>query len=196
MDRFVWNINSAHDINKTSTILLTTNQTLNPEFFYQSDEKALEEDLFVSNYTTDAPTTAKPTKEPSPSHNLFGNGGKLSLKIVLSGQETRRDEQPRLYFTGNSTQLDLTLNSLSSPHSGVRYGLSLIQLSSLAKKQAIIRVNESRSIDDEFTPGIFKMINWMSYPESVSFTLHSVRLWFLYRLLLLIFWVLRPHRCN
>ena len=81
----------------------------------------------------------------------------------------RESELPHLQFNENITQFDLTVDNLWTNFSMSRFALEGIMVSN---GKTGMKIDETRSIDDEYSPGVFK----------VGFKVHFhliTRLWFL-----------------
>lgn len=68
---------------------------------------------------------------------------------------------PRLLHSENSTQIDLILNNLTmnGPFNSPRYAFEVVVISDehLPEEDNVI-VTSTKSLDDEYTPGIFQIV--------------------------------------
>ncbi|XP_008329043.1 glycosylated lysosomal membrane protein [Cynoglossus semilaevis] len=89
--------------------------------------------------------------------------GWFCLKLSVFDSEGRGQQWPRLLHTANSTQLELWLHGFSPRSAQSRF---LVELQSVGGAYPLNKVNVRRSIDDEFTPSIFQMSEWVSSVNS------------------------------
>ncbi|GFY52433.1 glycosylated lysosomal membrane protein [Trichonephila inaurata madagascariensis] len=95
----------------------------------------------------------------------FSNNGSFKLQFSVIGDEEAAPDSPHLIYTGNSTQIRINLENLSSQNSSrVRYGLELKMFSHLAATCSDMhcKLDTSKVISDEFSPGIFSEIDILS----------------------------------
>ncbi|KAK9527061.1 hypothetical protein VZT92_015726 [Zoarces viviparus] len=88
----------------------------------------------------------------------FSNGS-LCLKLSAFESEGRDQSWPRLLHTANSSQLRVWLDGVSPRAPRSRF---LLELQAVGGTYPLSRVEVHRSIDDEFTPSIFKVSQWVS----------------------------------
>ena len=74
-----------------------------------------------------------------------------------TGRET---DLPHLQFNENITQFDLTIDHLWTNLSMSRYAVELIMV---GEGKTGMKIDETRSIDDEYSPGVFKVIHLNSF---------------------------------
>ena len=70
--------------------------------------------------------------------------------------EGRVESWPRLLHSANSSQVDVWLDGILPQSNNSRF---LLELQSVGAAYPLSRVDVHQSIDDEFTPSIFKVIN-------------------------------------
>ncbi|XP_034051681.1 glycosylated lysosomal membrane protein isoform X1 [Gymnodraco acuticeps] len=87
----------------------------------------------------------------------FANGS-LCLKLTVFDSEGRDQMLPRLLHSANSSQLEVWLDGLLPRASRSRF---LLELQAVGGAYPLSRVEVRRSIDDEFTPTIFKVLQWL-----------------------------------
>ncbi|XP_054461645.1 glycosylated lysosomal membrane protein [Anoplopoma fimbria] len=88
----------------------------------------------------------------------FTNGS-LCLQLSVFESEGRDHSWPRLLHTANSSQLGVWLDGVSPRAARSRF---LLELQAVGEAYPLNRVEVHRSIDDEFTPSIFKVSQWVS----------------------------------
>ena len=87
------------------------------------------------------------------------------------GYRNRGPLLPHLAFTENSTQIDFTAENVEIPPNFTNARLA-IELSTLASESAESQFSmvETRSLDDEYTPGVFKVAYfYIAYRNLQSF---------------------------
>ncbi|XP_077362964.1 glycosylated lysosomal membrane protein-like [Festucalex cinctus] len=87
-------------------------------------------------------------------------GGSVCLHLSVFGREGRDETWPRLLHTANSSQVSVRLDGLRPRSARSRFVLELRAAVGGAYPLDAVRVR--RSIDDEFTPSIFKVSEWTS----------------------------------
>ncbi|XP_037330688.2 glycosylated lysosomal membrane protein [Pungitius pungitius] len=135
----------------------------------------------------DVNDTADPTADPFPPYQLqdftwsrlklsglsallcgaaetFTNGS-LCLELSVFESEGRDHSWPRLLHTANSSQLRVWLDGVLPRATRSRF---LLELRAVGDPSPLSRVEVHRSIDDEFTPSIFKVSQWVSSANGSS----------------------------
>lgn len=90
---------------------------------------------------------------------IWSKNGSLMLKFTAYDHLGRESELPHLQFNENITQFDLTIDNLWTNFSKSRFALEGIMVS---EGNTGMKIDETRSIDDEYSPGVFKINNWLS----------------------------------
>jgi len=94
--------------------------------------------------------------------------GSLSISFKTFCNEGYFNELPNLQYNNNMSLVDVILDNITTSGNRSRLGVTLI----LATNQNIggnMSMEVRRSIDDEYSPGSFELINWLSSTnESVS----------------------------
>jgi hypothetical protein len=76
--------------------------------------------------------------------------------MEISGEDSRMDISPHLKLTPNMSIVTLTLDKLNVTYPQSRFSIELVSITSdLHKASSPSVVTEARSVDDEFSPGIF-----------------------------------------
>ncbi|GFO05296.1 glycosylated lysosomal membrane protein [Plakobranchus ocellatus] len=103
----------------------------------------------VFNSTTDSPAKQS-------------NNGSISFSFKVHENDGRSSELPALVYSANVTQFDFVLANYTPSFSKSRFALEAV-LVSLTDSQ--MSINEVDSIDDEYSPGVFQINNWLSNPK-------------------------------
>ena len=82
----------------------------------------------------------------------------LCLQFNAYGVEGREDQLPHLQYNENLTQFDLNLDHLATNFSDSRWAVEIISVGSNSEDMFL---DESRSIDDEYAPGVFQVWGWL-----------------------------------
>ncbi|KAM3858571.1 glycosylated lysosomal membrane protein [Diretmus argenteus] len=103
----------------------------------------------------------------------FTNG---SLCLQFSGFEAEGRDQswPRLLHNANSSQIRVWIDGLLPRANHSRFSL---ELQAVGGAYPLDRVEVLRSIDDEYTPSIFKVSQWVSSPANSSSTILGFTQW-------------------
>lgn len=80
-----------------------------------------------------------------------------SFKFVINypGKDKRDDSLPHLLLNPESTSIDFKVDSIEPKSNSSKFGVGIVYLSDLA----VVDVFSKRTIDDEYTPGTFKLWN-------------------------------------
>ncbi|KAK6180494.1 hypothetical protein SNE40_012639 [Patella caerulea] len=106
----------------------------------------------VFNYTIfkNDSNVEKPEASLSFTFNAYDNTGRQSVL-------------PKMEYNMNNTLLDLLLNNLTVLYEKSRFSVGVVMIGTSQDKPDI---TETRSLDDEYTPGVFKMFDWSTKPSS------------------------------
>ncbi|XP_037548764.1 glycosylated lysosomal membrane protein [Nematolebias whitei] len=85
--------------------------------------------------------------------------GSLCLQLTAFDSEGRVELWPRLLHSANSSQLEVWLDGLLPRGNHSRF---MLELQAVGGAYPLSRVDGRQFIDDEFTPSIFKMFQWVS----------------------------------
>ncbi|XP_041664629.1 glycosylated lysosomal membrane protein [Cheilinus undulatus] len=88
----------------------------------------------------------------------FGSG-QLCLQLSVFESEGRVETWPRLFHTANSSQIGVWLDGVL-PRGG--HSRFMLEMEAVGGAYPLSRVEVQRSIDDEFTPSIFKVSHWVA----------------------------------
>lgn len=102
-------------------------------------------------------TFASATLKANNNELPFSKNGTLKFQFSVSADQELSGEFPHLVFTGNSTMLKVVLDDLYSNSSKTRYGLGVSIFSAFSAdcKTDSWNLIKSKSINDEFSPGVF-----------------------------------------
>ncbi|XP_050400032.1 glycosylated lysosomal membrane protein B isoform X2 [Patella vulgata] len=102
------------------------------------------------------------------SHTVFKNDsdvkkaeGFLSFTFNAYDNTGRQSVLPKMEYNMNNTLLDLLLNNLTAMYDKSRFSVGVVMIGTSQDKPDI---TETRSLDDEYTPGVFKMFDWSTKP--------------------------------
>uniref|UniRef100_A0A1A8Q3J5 Chromosome 1 open reading frame 85 n=1 Tax=Nothobranchius pienaari TaxID=704102 RepID=A0A1A8Q3J5_9TELE len=85
--------------------------------------------------------------------------GSLCLQLSVFDSEGRNKLWPRLLHSANSSQVEVWLNGILPRSNASRF---VLELQAVSGTYPLSRVDTRQSIDDEYTPSIFKMFQWVS----------------------------------
>uniref|UniRef100_A0A3P9M3C9 Glycosylated lysosomal membrane protein n=1 Tax=Oryzias latipes TaxID=8090 RepID=A0A3P9M3C9_ORYLA len=88
----------------------------------------------------------------------FGNGS-LCLTLSVFDSDGRAESWPRLLHSANSSQLEVWLHGIMPRSANSRF---LLEMQAVGGDFPLSRVDVRQFIDDEFTPSIFKVSQWVS----------------------------------
>ncbi|XP_071355577.1 glycosylated lysosomal membrane protein [Trachinotus anak] len=98
--------------------------------------------------------------------------GSLCLQLSVFESEGRGQLWPRLVHTANSSQMGVWFDGLLPRANRSRF---LLELQAVGRAYPLSRVEAHRSIDDEYTPSIFKVSQWVSSVNGSSDVLGFVQ---------------------
>ncbi|XP_053302754.1 glycosylated lysosomal membrane protein [Pleuronectes platessa] len=93
------------------------------------------------------------------------SSGVLCLQLSVFKTDGRGQTWPRLLHTANSSQLEVWIDGLLPRATRSRF---LLELQAVGGAYPLSRVEVHRSIDDEYTPSIFKASHWVSAANGSS----------------------------
>ncbi|XP_069805401.1 glycosylated lysosomal membrane protein [Dendropsophus ebraccatus] len=97
----------------------------------------------------------------------FSNGS-ISFKVSAYDRAGRDASSPRLLHTANCTKLEFTISGVHPRGNNSRYALEMV---TVEKKSGRKKVRSVRSIDDEYTPTIFEVIELLPDAPNASHAL-------------------------
>lgn len=87
----------------------------------------------------------------------------INFQFHMFDHSDRSKELPHLLYDADSTQFDFTLQDIDTGnYSSARWGLETVLLGS-DKKTAGMHIETKKSIDDEYTPGVFEVFRLIPY---------------------------------
>ncbi|KAK3098180.1 hypothetical protein FSP39_016930 [Pinctada imbricata] len=90
------------------------------------------------------------------------SNGALEFQLAFSDHEERADKLPHLVNNEDSVQVDFTLRGIDA-YSSARWVLEAAMMTE--GHGGLMTVDQTRSIDDEYTPGVFTINNWLGNPS-------------------------------
>ncbi|KAJ8335151.1 hypothetical protein SKAU_G00407900 [Synaphobranchus kaupii] len=150
----VWEYDDANDT--------ADPQTLPPSSFlppYQLQNFTWEDLGQTVNLTTD---TARLCGQDGAAS--FRNGS-FCLQISAFGSGGRDPGWPRLLHNANSSQLRVWLDGVTARSNFSRF---FLELETVGRSDLLSRVDVLRSIDDEYTPSIFEVSQWVASPPNAT----------------------------
>ncbi|KAM6972991.1 glycosylated lysosomal membrane protein [Aplochiton taeniatus] len=100
--------------------------------------------------------------------------GSFCLQLSAFESEGRDRGWPSLLHNANSSQMKVWLSGVSPRANQSRFSL---ELQAVGGASLMDRVDVVRSIDDEYTPSIFKVSQWVSSPPNQTSTVLSYAQW-------------------
>lgn len=116
----------------------------------------------VSDPTGNMVVLQASSNEPS---DLWEYNGTLSIKLKAFSSSGREDQLPHLEYNANIAQFDLNIDHLYTNLSMSRFAVEVILISGGQDTQ---KIDGTRSIDDEYAPGVFFINNWLTKSEGDS----------------------------
>ncbi|XP_058475275.1 glycosylated lysosomal membrane protein [Solea solea] len=104
--------------------------------------------------------------------SVVNSSGSICLQLSAFESEGRDQSWPRLLHTANSSQLGVWLDGVSPRAARSRF---MLELQAVGGAYPLSRVDVHQSIDDEFTPSIFKASHWVSSANGSSEVVGFVR---------------------
>ncbi|GAB1604937.1 glycosylated lysosomal membrane protein-like [Argonauta hians] len=90
-----------------------------------------------------------------------GNGSfKFSFQV---SKDDRQDQLPHLLLNNNLTLLGFTVDHFPADFPHTRFALGVTYISS---GKSTFKINSDKSLDDEYTPGVFRVTSWTSSEKS------------------------------
>lgn len=77
------------------------------------------------------------------------------LQVSAFGGQDHAEALPHLLHSGNTSQVDITLDGLNTGYKNSRFGLHLITASSERSNNKSFDINFRKTMDDEHAPGVF-----------------------------------------
>ncbi|KAM6974411.1 glycosylated lysosomal membrane protein [Tautogolabrus adspersus] len=93
------------------------------------------------------------------------SSGSLCLQLAMFESEGRGQSWPRLLHTANTSQIGVWLDGVLPRAARSRF---MLEVQAMGGAYPLSRVEVHRSIDDEFTPSIFKVSQWLSLANGSS----------------------------
>lgn len=121
----------------------------------------------LSTFTWDNLTEVSHAKDnkvmlKASSHNpveLWQYNGSFSIELSAYSSSGRESQLPHLQYSENITQFDMNIDHVWTNFTKSRFAVELVMVGG-GKEE--MKTDETRSIDDEYTPGVFTIFNWLS----------------------------------
>ncbi|KAM3824667.1 glycosylated lysosomal membrane protein [Vipera latastei] len=94
----------------------------------------------------------------------FGNGS-ISFKVTAYEEGSRDGPLPRLLHSANSSKVEFAIQGVAPQGNHSRFALEILAVEEGRRRKQLQSV---RSIDDEYTPTIFEMVQLISEPHNHS----------------------------
>ncbi|XP_076465814.1 glycosylated lysosomal membrane protein B-like [Babylonia areolata] len=102
----------------------------------------------------------------SPQLAPYGNNteGSMYFEFEINSDEGRDADLPRLIYNANNTQMNFVLDKYVPKYNKSRFALEMTIVANHTSQD--MSVEETKSIDDEYSPGVFRVVNWYSAGKS------------------------------
>ncbi|XP_040928748.1 glycosylated lysosomal membrane protein isoform X2 [Betta splendens] len=97
--------------------------------------------------------------------NATSISGSICFQLSVFEMGGRGLSWPHLLHTANSSQVKVWLDGMLPRANNSRF---LLELQAVSESYPLSRVEVHQSIDDEYTPSVFKVFQWVSAPNSIS----------------------------
>jgi len=88
--------------------------------------------------------------------------GTVQIVVSAFGEAAHGEPLPHLLHSGNATQVDIILDSLTTQYKHSRFGLSFITVSSDLSNSTVPAVQHRKTLDDEHAPGVFTIVELLT----------------------------------
>ncbi|ESO94478.1 hypothetical protein LOTGIDRAFT_118279 [Lottia gigantea] len=89
--------------------------------------------------------------------------GTLVLTFNAYDSDGRDDVLPKMEHNENNTLFDFLLNDFKASYTQSRFAIEVVVIGSSKDRP---KISETESLDDEYTPGVFKMFDWSTKPSN------------------------------
>ncbi|XP_059175440.1 glycosylated lysosomal membrane protein B-like [Physella acuta] len=93
------------------------------------------------------------------------NNGTISFTFSVKGDNGRASELPCLLYGANETMFDFIMANFTPSFNNSRFALEAVVVSKSDMHTKEMDVEQTESIDDEYTPGVFQIIDWLTNPQ-------------------------------
>ncbi|KAK3609107.1 hypothetical protein CHS0354_015667, partial [Potamilus streckersoni] len=94
---------------------------------------------------------------------IFYSYAAMFTRIQAFDHGDRENQLPHLQYTENIVLFDLVISHISTNLSASRFVVEMILYSNSTEN---MKIDTTASIDDEYTPGVFKISNWLTRPTN------------------------------
>ncbi|XP_055877937.1 glycosylated lysosomal membrane protein A-like isoform X2 [Biomphalaria glabrata] len=126
-------------------------------FHWSSDDLKVNAstNTFVFNSTSDVMIKTNETRN-----------GSISFAFSVKHDNGRASDLPRMLYIANETMFDFVIANYTPSFNNSRFALEVVVVSlSNEAASADMSVDLTKSIDDEYTPGVFEIIDWLTNPK-------------------------------
>nr|CAD7452824.1 unnamed protein product [Timema tahoe] len=159
----IWEYNDVNDTGYLNMSLVNKNykRAYDTEYFHWKIAK-------FENDTEGAILHMESVKYNKPGDVTAVERGNIKFMVSAYGYNDHSDILPHLVHTQNSSLIDLVIDKLgtNSHFSHARFAVDII-LASQDPKNTTMTFESHKSLDDEYTPGVFTMVD-LQTPSSVS----------------------------
>nr|CAD7396179.1 unnamed protein product [Timema poppensis] len=159
----IWEYNDVNDTGYLNMSLVNKNykRAYDTEYFHWKIAK-------FENDTEGAILHMESAKYNKPGDVTAVEKGNIKFMVSAYGYNDHSDILPHLVHTQNSSLIDLVIDKLgtNSHFSHARFAVDII-LASQDPKNTTMTFESHKSLDDEYTPGVFTMVD-LQTPSSVS----------------------------
>lgn len=106
------------------------------------------------------------TSRPQPLPFENNTAGFITFEFEINGDGGRDTDLPRLIYNFNNTQLNFALDKYIPMFNKSRFALEMSVVANVSTSG--MKVEQVKSIDDEYSPGVFKVMNWYTGTEDQS----------------------------
>ncbi|KAL5004804.1 hypothetical protein ScPMuIL_018260 [Solemya velum] len=101
--------------------------------------------------------------------NTTFQNGTLAFEFNSYDHEARQNDLPHLQYNENNTIIDFLIDHVTPVFKKSRFALEAIFVSA-DNTTDDMEISVTTSIDDEYSPGVFKMTNWVTRPHNLDET--------------------------
>ncbi|BFY97164.1 hypothetical protein BsWGS_00204 [Bradybaena similaris] len=134
----------------------------NASYWNIRDFKTFHWELDPSSVTQNAFVLTATSENGSISNTNSTGNWSISFKFTVQGNSGRSSELPSLSYGANETQFDFVISNFTPTYPASRFAVETVFLSQSTSE---MNVETLESIDDEYSPGVFQIVNWLSNPS-------------------------------
>ncbi|KAH9520207.1 hypothetical protein Btru_060272 [Bulinus truncatus] len=125
-------------------------------FHWNSDDVKLDDktNTFVFNTTSNVMLDTNQTRN-----------GSISFTFSVKKDSGRVSDLPSMLYSANETMFDFVIANYTPSFNNSRFALEAVVVSQSTDDMS---VDLTKSIDDEYTPGVFEIIDWLTKPTQLQ----------------------------